>query len=334
MRFKRSSGLLLHPVSLPGRYGIGDLGDAAYTFVDFLAQSGQSFWQIMPLGPTGYGDSPYAAGSAFAGNPLLISPDRLVAEGLLAPGAVEPSPACAPERVAYGPVLAYKRVLLGKAYATFRRQPEAPWRAAYDDFVQEAAAWLDDFAVFSALKDAHLGAAWYTWPRELARREPDALAAACAALRDQIAAHKFGQYLFFTQWRALKHYCGAKGIQILGDLPLFVAHDSADVWAHPELFKLRADGDPVVVAGVPPDAFSPTGQRWGHPCYDWARLRADGFRWWIDRLRAVCTTVDVVRLDHFRGFAATWEVPAESTTAAHGHWVAGPGRALFDALQQ
>lgn len=323
----------MHPTSLPGRFGIGDLGDEAYKFVDFLVAAGQSLWQVMPLGPTGYGDSPYSSFSAFAGNANLISPERLVAEGLLSGDDLADFPALSQERVQYGEVIKRKGALLEKAYENFKRSDNNNLREQLSGFSHYAESWLDDYALFSALKDSHEGAAWNTWEAKLARRDANALRKATERLSDRIDAHRFFQYLFFKQWLELKHYCKEKGIKIIGDMPIFVAHNSADVWADPDLFKLEADGSPTVVAGVPPDHFSKTGQLWGNPLYDWERIRADNFNWWTERMRAALRLFDIVRIDHFRGFAACWEVPAVDETAENGQWVDVPGRELFDALK-
>lgn len=330
MRFKRSSGVLLHPTSLPGRHGVGDLGAAAYRFVDWLAGAGQTFWQIMPLGPTGYGDSPYSSFSAFAGNTLLVSPERLVEQGLLAKDDLRDAPEFPAARVDYGEVIEYKRGLLEKAYRKFRAGGFA--RGDYDGFLDYASAWLEDYALFAAIKDAHGGEPWNTWEEGLARREESALSRARRELGEQVEAHKFYQYLFFEQWLRLKRYCWEKGVRVVGDMPIFVAHNSADVWSRPRLFKLEETGAPAAVAGVPPDAFSKTGQLWGNPVYDWDRMRRDGFEWWKGRVRETLKMVDVIRLDHFRGFAAYWEVPAGHETAERGRWVEAPGRDLFRAL--
>ena len=334
MKLTRASGILLHPTSLPGRFGIGDLGAAAYDFVDFLARSGQSLWQIMPLGPSGYGDSPYSSFSAFAGNTLLISPERLVKDGLLTEEDIKETPDFPGNRADYGKVTEYKRALLNKAYENFKAAEDAEMRGQYDGFLQFAASWLDDYALFSALKDEHKGASWHTWQQGLVKRTQGALDRARATFRDRIEAHKFFQFVFFKQWLELKSYCAQKRVKLVGDMPIFVAHNSADVWARPEFFKLNEDGSPKVVAGVPPDDFSETGQLWGNPIYDWERMRADGFKWWIERLRATFLLVDIVRIDHFRGFAAYWEVPAEHETAERGQWVNAPGKELFTAVKR
>jgi 4-alpha-glucanotransferase len=332
--FSRSSGVLLHPTSLAGRFGIGDLGKEAYCFADFLIASDQSLWQVLPLGPTGFGDSPYQCFSSFASNPLLISPEQLVEDGLLTEDDIKRRPRFPVEAVDFGRVIDYKSALLRRAFENFRRSKRKSLRAGFAAFAAGAANWLDDYALFRALKDAHGGAAWNTWESELARRNATAMAAARQALGEQIEAQKFYQFLFHRQWSALKGYCNQHGIQIIGDIPIFVAYDSADVWANRELFKLKPDGSPQVVAGVPPDYFSKTGQLWGNPIYNWERHRATGYRWWKDRLRATLGTVDIARIDHFRGFAAAWEVPAGDQTAERGHWVEVPGHELFTQLRE
>jgi 4-alpha-glucanotransferase len=335
MKIKRSSGILLHPTSLPGRFGVGDLGAEAYRFVDWLAAAGQTFWQIMPLGPTGYGDSPYSAFSAFAGNTNLVSPEKLVEAGLLADADVVPPPGLPAGRVDYGKVIKYKRGLLDKAHKNFaaKLRDDEGLRRDYDGFLGFASVWLDDWALFAALKDEYAGQPWNTWAAGLARREPGAVEAARTSFAERIEAHRFFQYAFFQQWLKLKKYANERGVRVVGDMPIFVAHNSADVWAKPELFRLKDDGSPETVAGVPPDAFSKTGQLWGNPLYDWGRMREDGFKWWVERVRETLKIVDVVRLDHFRGFAAYWEVPADHETAERGRWVDAPGRELFRTLK-
>jgi 4-alpha-glucanotransferase len=337
MRFQRRSGVLLHPTSLPSRYGIGDLGDTAYDFVDFLVRSGQSLWQILPLGPTGYGDSPYQCFSAFAGNPLLISPERLAAEGILPPGALKEVPDFPVNRTDFGWIIPYKNDLLRKALGHFQKQATPDQQQAFDAFCQEQAYWLDDFALFMALKNRYMeddGGVWNTWPKEIAQRLPPAVRTWTRRLASEIAVHKFNQFLFFRQWLDLKEYANARGIEIVGDVPIFVAFDSADVWANPELFYLDEDGRPTVVAGVPPDYFSETGQRWGNPLYRWRKMAADGYAWWVKRLQMTFTQVDIVRIDHFRGFDAYWEIPATEETAVVGRWVKGPGSGFFDRMRQ
>ena len=332
MKLPRASGVLLHPTSLPGRFGIGDLGPAAYEFADFLAEAGQTYWQIMPLGPTGYGDSPYSAFSAFAGNALLVSPERLAEDGLLSEDDLKNVPDLPSGRVDFERVIESKRDLLQRAFENYGRD-NARLREEYAGFLNYASAWLDDWALFAALRDEHKGASWHTWQRGIARRDAGALDYARQAFSERIEAHKFFQFLFFYQWLHLKKHCAAKGVKIVGDMPIFVAHNSADVWSRPELFRLNEDGSPRVVAGVPPDAFSKTGQLWGNPLYDWEAMRRDNFKWWAERMRSTLALVDVVRVDHFRGFAAYWEVPADHETAEHGRWVNAPGRELFESLR-
>ena len=333
MALPRACGILMHPTSLPGRFGIGELGAEAYQFVDFLVSAGQSLWQVLPLGPTGYGDSPYQCFSVFAGNPLLVSLERLVEEGALRAGALERAPAFPAQQVDYGAVISFKLDMLRRAAATFIAQASHEQRHAFAEFCQQNAGWLDDYALFMALKDAHGGAPWVEWEPALARREPAALARRREDLAGAILTHQFMQFEFFRQWTALRSYANGRGVRIIGDAPIFVAHDSADAWAHPELFFLDAAGRPTVVAGVPPDYFSPTGQLWGNPLYRWQEMAGTGYAWWVERLRALLRIVDLVRLDHFRGFEAYWEVPAGETTAVNGRWVPGPAASLFEALR-
>lgn len=334
MGFPRASGVLLHPTSLPGRYGIGDLGDEAYVFIDFLAASGQRLWQVLPLGPTGYGDSPYQCFSAFAGNTLLVSPNRLLHAGLLSNHDLSLAPKFSRGRVDFGRAIEYKKALLETAFENFMSRPDAGLRTEFQDFCAAAQHWwLEDYSLFRALKSAHGGGAWTGWPAHLAKRDEGSLSSARKALARAIEAEKFSQFLFFKQWGQLKSYCRERDIKIIGDAPIFVACDSADVWTHPELYKLDDQREPIVVAGVPPDYFSRTGQLWGNPIYDWDAMRATGFRWWIERLRATLQTVDILRIDHFRGFAACWEVPGKDETAEHGRWVEVPGRELFTTLR-
>ncbi|HKA17307.1 MAG TPA: 4-alpha-glucanotransferase [Blastocatellia bacterium] len=333
MSFPRSSGILLHPTSLPGRFGIGDLGNEAYNFIDFLASSGQRLWQVLPLGPTGYGDSPYQCFSAFAGNPLLVSPDLLINDRLLSDEDLRKVPAFRTSRVDFGNVIDYKKQLLGQAFENFKRMSDGSLRSDFESFCHQTQWWLEDYALFRALKEAHAGVAWTSWEPQYAARDTSALAAAREGLRDKIEAEKFVQFLFFKQWSQLKSYCRDRRIRIIGDAPIFVAFDSADVWANPEQFKLDKGRQLTVQAGVPPDYFSKTGQLWGNPIYDWNAMRGNGFRWWIDRLRATFEMVDILRIDHFRGFSACWEVPGQDKTAEHGRWVDVPGKELFTTLR-
>jgi 4-alpha-glucanotransferase len=335
MTSTRTSGILVHPTSFPSRWGIGDLGDAAYRLVDFLQQAGQQLWQVMPLGPTGYGDSPYQSFSSFAGNPLLISPDLLLAEGLLAEGDIADRPQFPDSHVDYGWVIPYKQQLLRRSYSRFQTGATAEQRASLESFRTTQGRWLDDYALFAALKSAHGGAAWNTWAPELARRDPKALAKARSkTVADEYAFQIYAQWLFHQQWANIRSYANQHGIKVIGDIPIFVAYDSADVWANPELFFLDDAGNPSFVAGVPPDYFSATGQLWGNPLFRWDVLEAQGYAWWIERVRAVLQLVDIVRLDHFRGFAAYWEVPGNEETAINGRWADGPGAKLFTAMEQ
>jgi 4-alpha-glucanotransferase len=324
MRFPRSSGILLHPTSLPGPYGIGDLGAGARRFVDFLAAAGQKVWQVLPLGPTGYGDSPYQGFSAWAGNPLLISPERLVEQGCLDASALGSAPGFPEDRVDFERLIPWKTALLESA---------AQQHASFQAFCEAKQHWLDDFALFMALKKEHHGVEWTRWEPGARDRDPKALAKWRQQLAAGVASQKFLQFVFYEQWRELREYARARGVRIMGDLPIYVSHDSADVWVNRQFFHLDAQGNPTVVAGVPPDYFSKTGQLWGNPIYRWDVLAEDGYGWWLDRFRAAFETVDVIRLDHFRGFEAYWEVPASEATAVNGRWVKGPGAALFRAAQ-
>ena len=328
----RRSGLLLHPTSLPGPHGIGELGREAYAWVDFLEAAGQRLWQVMPLGPTGYGDSPYQCFSAFAGNHYLIDLTELHAAGLLDAAHLTRMRALPQQHVAFGDVIPLKLELLTVAATRFAAAATATERTAVAAFAREHAAWLPDYALFMALKEENGGRPWKGWASELRGRDPAALAAARTRLAEAVARHTLWQYWFFTQWQRLRDYANAKDIVVLGDVPIFVALDSADTWSHPELYHLAPGGEPTVVAGVPPDYFSATGQRWGNPLYRWEAMAADGYAWWVARVRAALELVDRVRVDHFRGFAAYWEVPAAEETAVNGRWVPGPGQALFDAL--
>ncbi len=333
MRGARTSGILLHPTSLPGPWGIGDLGAEAVAFLEFLEETRQGLWQVLPLGPTGFGDSPYQCFSAFAGNPLLVSLDALRHEGLL-DAADLPKKAALPEGpVDYGAVQELKGPRLRRAFEAFEEKATAAERADLESFCRENAAWLDDFALFMAAKRAHGGASWNEWESDLRQREAPALERVRRELAGDVRREQFAQFLFFRQWGSVREQARVRGIRILGDLPIFVAHDSADVWAHPEIFHLGADGRPSHVAGVPPDYFSATGQLWGNPLYRWDALARTGYRFWVERFRSALRLFDVVRLDHFRGFEAYWEVPADEETAANGRWVLGPGAVLFEAIE-
>jgi 4-alpha-glucanotransferase len=332
MKFPRRSGLILHPTSLPGRFGIGDLGNAAHAFADFLAASAQSYWQILPLSPTGYGDSPYQTLSAFAGNPMLISPEKLVEAGHLTADDLKYVPSFPEECVDFGPVIRFKNDLLNRAFNNFRAHGADVQRTAFDHFCARQADWLDDFALFMAVKEAHDLRPWTEWERDIATRQLEALARWREKLADEIESVKYCQWQFFEQWLAVKRRANEQQIKIIGDIPIFVSMDSADVWANPDLFYLDADLQPTVVSGVPPDYFSETGQLWGHPLYRWDVLAQNDYAWWIARFRHIFTQADVVRIDHFRGFYNYWEVPAGEPTAVKGRWLLGPGANLFRAV--
>ncbi len=334
MRFPRSSGILLHPTSLPGPFGSGDFGGEAFDFVEFLYRAGQKLWQVLPVNPTGYGDSPYQSFSAFAGNPLLISLHALRERGYLSDTDLCNPPEFPEDDVDFGRVIPFRLALLRRAAQKCFVRGKDEDHAAYDAFCAANASWLDDFALFMALKSAHDGAVWTEWPSDLAMRRTAALSAWSRRLADEIAAHKYWQFEFRRQWSALQAQCHERGIRIVGDVPIYVAHDSADVWSHPELFALDARGRPTCQAGVPPDYFSATGQLWGNPIYRWDVLRESGYAWWVERFRSALSLYDIVRLDHFRGFEAYWEVPAGDTTAQNGCWIQGPGAELFIVLQK
>ena len=337
MRFPRSSGLLLHPTSLPGPFACGDLGPAAESFVDFLAAAGQSLWQVLPLGPTGFGDSPYQCFSAFAGNPLLVSPERLVEDGLLSRRDLSRLPARRPHANAgsgspadYGDA----RTSATLVAEPLRERLPAHALAGELEAFRARTPWLADYALFMAIRDAHVGARWSDWPAALRDREPAALADARRSLGGQVLAHEAVQWAFARQWQRLLAHAHARGVAILGDAPIFVAYDSADVWAHRELFALDSTGAPTGVAGVPPDYFSETGQLWGNPLYRWEAHAADGFAWWRARLATLASLVDRMRLDHFIGFVRHWEVPPGAPDARGGRWRPGPGEALFRAVER
>jgi 4-alpha-glucanotransferase len=333
MKFPRSSGILLHPTSLPGPYGIGELGPQAHAFADFLRDAGQRIWQVLPLGPTGYGDSPYQCFSAFAGNPLLISMDELAARGYVETMDLADAPDFTEENVDYGAVIDWKLPLLRKGWEEFEENAGTENRAEFESFRQRHASWLDEFALFMALKEAHAQVIWTEWEPKLALREPAALERARRDLHDQIECNKFIQFAFEQQWCDLKAHCARNDIRIMGDLPIYVALDSADVWANRELFELSDNGTPKVVAGVPPDYFSATGQLWGNPIYSWEEHARTGYAWWVARFRRALEMLDMIRLDHFRGFEAYYEIPAGEPTAVNGSWVKGPGAAFFGALK-
>ena len=332
MKFNRSAGILLHPTSLTGPYGIGDLGPTAFEWLDWLAESGCKLWQVLPLGPTSYGDSPYQCFSAFAGNPYMISPDILLEQGLLKQEDLADMPAWDDQRVDFGRLYLWKPALLERAFQHFS-SATGPVKAEFDSFCAENAGWLDDYALFMAIKETYDGGAWDLWPKALRLRETTAMQEARRTLAGLVVRFSFYQFLFFRQWKNVLEYAHEKGVRIIGDIPIFVAFDSSDVWAHPDLFYLDKDGNPTVVAGVPPDYFSPTGQLWGNPLYKWEVHKASGYAWWLERIRATLKLVDILRIDHFRGFAGYWEIPAGKPTAEIGCWVPGPAADFFNAVQ-
>ncbi len=337
MSFPRAAGILLHPTSLPSRGGIGDFGPAAYRFVDFLASARQGLWQVLPLGPLGYGNSPYSSTSAFAGNPLLISLERLAERGWidrskLDSANLESTPGSKP--VEYDHVFAQKMPLLFEAARTFLRSASGDALKRFESFRAKNVWWLDDFVLFDALRARHKLKSWNQWPHDLAHREPAGLEKARQELADDIGIRSALQFAFYEQWRALRRYCSERAIRIVGDVAIFMNHDSADVWTHRELFRLNANLEPEVVAGVPPDFFSKTGQRWGNPLYRWDVMKESGYQWWIQRLRWATENCDYIRLDHFRGFDQFWEIPAGDETAVNGRWVDGPRDDLFLKLRE
>jgi 4-alpha-glucanotransferase len=329
----RSSGILLHITSLPSRYGIGDLGPSAHRFVDFLSRTEQRIWQILPLGPVGYGASPYSSTSTFAGNPLFISPDRLVDDGWLSQETVEGAPDFPAGRVDYDAVTRFKRQLLRSAFERFETDASEDDVHRFDAFCTRNDTWLDDYALYATLKEVHDQSAWMDWPSPLALRDAEALDEARGEHARTVRKHKFWQYLFNRQWTDLHEYCARRDIRLFGDVPIYVAEDSADVWANQDLFQLDENGRPTVVAGVPPDDYSDTGQRWGNPLYRWDVMADRDYAWWRRRVAHILERVDFVRVDHFRGFASYWEIPAHESTAENGRWVDGPADDLFHALR-
>ena len=333
----RASGILLHPTSLPGPYGIGELGAAAYRFLDYLVSAGQALWQVLPLGPTGYGDSPYACFSSFPGNPLLVSLDALVDLGVLERSLVAGAQRFAENRVDFGALIEWKMPLLRRAAARFLDSAEGAQRESFDSFTARESWWLEDYALFMAIKGklgAHKGAWNDGWPAEIALRDRAAMARLATELERPVKEERVIQFFFFTQWDALHEAARRKGIRVVGDLPIFAAPDSADVWANRELFLLDGSGRPTVVSGVPPDYFAATGQLWGNPLYNWDEMGRQGFRFWIQRIRSACRLFDLVRIDHFRGFESCWSVPAGERTAERGEWVKVPGVRLFEELER
>jgi 4-alpha-glucanotransferase len=333
MSFPRASGILLHPTSLPARGGIGDFGPQAYAFVDFLASARQGLWQVLPLGPLGFGNSPYSSTSAFAGNPLLISLDRLADRGWIDQARVD-ALGDGVEPVDYRSVFHQKLPLLFEAGRTFLRSAAPTARSRYDNFCRQNQWWLDDFVLFDGLRARFKLESWNRWPRELTHRDPAAIEKAHAEMLGELDVRRALQFFFYEQWQALRTYCSQRSIRIVGDIAIFVNFDSADVWTHPDLFRLNPELDPEVVAGVPPDFFSDQGQRWGNPLYRWDVMKEQGYAWWIDRMRWVTHNFDYIRLDHFRGFAQFWEIPASESTAIHGRWVDGPKDDLFVKLHE
>lgn len=327
----RASGVLLHPTSLPGKYGIGDIGPAAHKFIEFLSSSSQSWWQMLPVGPAGFADSPYAALSAFAGNHLLISPELLVEEGWMEQKDIRPSGGD-PERVDYGDVLASKTAILRRAMTNFYGKTAKSGREEFDGFCSINWTWLDDYALFMALKEESGGSSWTTWAPELRRRDKGALDEARKRLATEIRFWKFTQFCFGRQWEKLRAKSRELGVALLGDMPIFVNHDSSDVWARPELFRMDSDGNPESVAGVPPDYFSSEGQWWGNPLYRWDVMRNDGYSWWLDRFKRTFSMFDAVRIDHFIGFHRYWAIPSSSKSAKEGHYEAGPGMHFFETI--
>jgi 4-alpha-glucanotransferase len=333
MDFPRASGILLHITSLPGRYGIGSLGREAYRFADFLASAGQRLWQILPISPSGPGNSPYQCPSVFAGNPLLIGLEELVSEGLLDTADLRDAPPFSESGVDYNAVTRFKLPLLQKSAHLFEQKAAPAQKREFESFCQQNAFWLDDYALFMALREAQGLTLWNTWPEDIRRREPDAMRNWSEKLNRQIKGCQYQQYQFFRQWFKLRDYCHRLNIKIIGDIPIFVAPDSAEVWSHPGMFYLDDTGYPTVVSGVPPDYFSETGQFWGNPIYRWDVLARDGYAWWIARFRMLFSLVDIVRIDHFRGFESYWEISANEKTAINGHWVPGPGAGFFETVE-
>ncbi|MFA6540291.1 MAG: 4-alpha-glucanotransferase [Bacteroidota bacterium] len=334
MKFNRSSGILLHPTSLPGPFGSGDLGSSSYHFIDWLVVAGQKIWQTLPLGPVGMGDSPYMGLSAFAGEPLLIDLQELVRHGWLPEIELQNLPPFQTGKVEFGIVRTFRMSRLRKAAEAFFTKGTANDKNDFTSFNQKQNSWLDDYSLFMALIEKYNGKEWSSWDPEIAKRTPAAMNAVRTELAPEINFWKFTQWCFYRQWFALKQHANNKGIQIVGDIPIFVAYQSADVWANPQLFHLDKEMKPTHVAGVPPDYFSVTGQRWGNPLYRWEKMHESGYQWWIDRIRMTLTLVDIVRIDHFRGFAGYWEIPATEKTAERGRWVKGPGSELFDAIKE
>lgn len=334
MKIPRSSGILLHPTSLPSRFGIGALGKEAFQFAEELAASGQTIWQMLPIGPSGFDNSPYQSLSAFAGEPLLIDPGQIVQAGLLSQRDLEEAPQFPQNTVDYERVRAWKIPLLAKAARNFFASAGEDERRAFDEFCADHTAWLDDYSLFAALRNAFSGYGWSAWESGLAHRDPATLEAWREKLLDEVRCQKYWQFEFYRQWDALRVFCRARGLLLMGDLPIYVSHNSADVWTHPDRFYLDRRGNPTAISGVPPDYFSETGQLWGNPIYRWPVIQRLGFQWWIERFRGTFRLFDIVRVDHFRGFESYWSVPAREKTAMNGRWVKAPGRKLFRELKR
>ena len=333
MEFERSAGILLNPTSLPGKFGIGDLGSEAFRFIDFLKKAGQTLWQVFPLGPTGYGDSPYQCFSAFAGNPLLISPEKLKEDGLLSEEDLAKPPDSSPQKIDYGQVIEYKKLLHRRAFNNFLNDSKKLHKG-FDEFCSAHKNWLDDFALFMAVKEYHNGEVWNKWEKDLVLRKDEAIKKWTEKLSKDIQYQKFIQFNFFRQWKAVRKYANDNGIKIIGDMPIFIAYDSADLWANKELFTVDEKGNLTFVAGVPPDYFSATGQLWGNPLYKWKVMEKNEFLWWRKRFESLLEMVDIIRIDHFRGFEAYWRVPGDAETAINGKWIKAPGEKLFQTLKK
>ncbi len=334
MKFERSSGVFLHPTSLPGNYGIGSIGEEAFVFIDFLSSAEQNLWQICPLGPTGYGDSPYQCFSAFAGNPYLIDLDKLEQRGLVEEKDLVSKYSFSKKEVDYGNVINFKISVLRVAYQNFKLSASEAEISNFMEFKQENKKWLDDYALFRAIKKSFAGKPWWEWPKELKLKRENIVAEYEKSEAEEIEFRKFIQYIFYKQWAELKEYANQQGVEIVGDIPIFIAMDSADAWSNPDMFYFDEDLNPAKVAGVPPDFFSEDGQLWGNPLYDWDALKADNYEWWMDRIKSTLDLVDIIRIDHFRGFAAYWAIPADAKTARLGEWESGPGVEFFKAVKE
>ena len=333
MRFQRAAGILLHPTSLPGKFGIGDLGTEAFNFINFLDSAGQKLWQVFPLGPTGYGDSPYQCFSAFAGNPNMISPEKLKENGFLSDDDISNPPYVNAHRIDFGNLINYKKEILRKAYNKAKGKNFLT-DDKFEKFCDDNTEWLEDYSFFMAVKEHHGGGLWTNWPEGLVKREAKSLKEWGKKLAEEINFHKFVQFIFFEQWTDVKNYANSKGIKIIGDMPIFIAYDSADLWAHKALFTVDDDGKLIFVAGVPPDYFSATGQLWGNPLYRWDEMEKDDFLWWRQRMKQMLTLIDIIRIDHFRGFDAYWEIPGDAPTAEKGKWVKAPGEKFFKTIRE